>query len=233
MTCRERFLKVSATHKSISASHWAPLSGTPNRFCFCPHSSTTTYISTVDDCQNLPPRSQKEPLSDTMLPNNSMPLTKQDINTTAPSLQTPVYAAFPLQSLLKGSPGYTSAYETDGESIDVDNSQHATVTDSATPPGIAQGCRLLYPCTTLRVPDYDKMRNSCPDEWVKELRNPSLVLAVPERFAMPLPTRPKEVNMANMSAIFDQHWEYRMGGVQLVKTKHSTAIEDHSVSGYV
>lgn len=162
-----------------------------------------------------------------------MPLTKQDINTTAPSLQTPVYAAFPLQSLLKGSPGYTSTYETDGESIDVDNSQHATVTDSATPPGIAQGCRLLYPCTTLRVPDYDKMRNSCPDEWVKELRNPSLVLAVPERFAMPLPTRPKEVNMANMSAIFDQHWEYRMGGVQLVKTKHSTAIEDHSVSGYV
>lgn len=168
-----------------------------------------------------------------MLPKYLMSLTKHNINMTTPSLHNRAYADLPRQSLLEGSPGYTTAYAAARGPVDVGRSQCATAIDSATPPGITQGCRLLNPRTTIRIPDYDKMRNICPDEWVKELRNPSLVLAVPGKFAMPLPKRPKEVNRENISAIVDQDWGYHKGGVELGSTNKNTVIEDHSVSGHV
>lgn len=118
-------------------------------------------------------------------------------------------------------------------SVDVKDSKCAVTTDSATPPGITQGCQLSHTRTTIRIPDYDKMRNTCPDEWIKELRNPSLVLVVPNEFAMPLPTRSMEINRENISAIVDQVWECCEGGVLLVKTNHITAIDNHAVSTYV
>ena len=138
-----------------------------------------------------------------------------------------------LQPFSMGIVGPSMVYANTQSTVGADRSRWMAFSDTATPPGIAQGCRLLHPGTTTRVPDYDKMRNMCPDEWLNELRKPSLVLAVPEKLAMPLPTRSKKVNRKEISAIVDQDWEYREGGVQLVNTDEITTVEGHSVSGYV
>lgn len=161
-------------------------------------------------------------------------LTKHhDNNNTTLQSQNVAYTNLGLKSTPKDSMSASNTYTSTQNNIGVEDPQHAALMDTATPPGIAQGCRLLYPGTTTRIPDYEKMRNMCPDEWVRELRNPSLVLAAPKTFAMPLPARSKEVNREKISAIVDQDWEYREGKVELVSTKQFTIVKGHSVSDYI
>ena len=171
-----------------------------------------------------------------MLPQYPATLTKRDcniINTTiAPSFPDVVYADQGLQPSWTGSLGSTNTYVDTRRAVDVEGRQCAPL-HSTIPPGIAQGRRLLYPRITTRIPDYEKMRSMSPDEWVGELRNPSLVLAVPEQFAMPLPSHSKQVERENISAIVDQNWEYRQGEVQLVITKQDTAVQGRLVSVHV
>ena len=157
-----------------------------------------------------------------------------NINATIPNAHNHVaFDNVGLKPFSMGIVGPSVVYASTEPTVGADGLRWMAFSDTATPPGIAQGCRLLHPGTTTRIPDYDKMRKMCPDEWLNELRKPSLVLAVPEKFAMPLPTRSKGVNRERISAIVDQDWEYCEGGVQLVITETITTMKDRSVSGHI
>ena len=168
-----------------------------------------------------------------MRPSYLLSLTKRTMNAD-PSphnivARTKLRAEQPLFDGLK----YSDTCATTSNTIGVEEQRRDAFGDNATPPGITQGRHLLHPRTTTRVPDLEKVRYTQPTEWLEELRNPSLVLAVPNEFAAPRPVHARKIARENFSAIIDHEWEYREGSVRLVNTDQSTGVEDYFVSNHL
>lgn len=168
-----------------------------------------------------------------MRPSYLLSLTKRimDVNS---SPRTNVAQIKPLiEQPFAGSLNCSNTYTTTLNAIGAEGQRPDAFEDSATPPGITQGCHLLLnPRTTMRVPDLEKVRFAQPAEWLEELRSPSLVLAMPSEFAAPRPTYARKIGRENVATIVDQEWEYSEGSVKLVNAKQTTVVEDHSVSNH-
>ncbi|KZT71678.1 hypothetical protein DAEQUDRAFT_92681 [Daedalea quercina L-15889] len=130
-----------------------------------------------------------------------------------------------------GSLRYTSAFASaTGTVPQVGGSERVVTADSATVPNVVQAQPRQYPYTR-RVPDYDRMRYMAPEDMVRELRNPTIVVTEPLVFAEPRPLRPRKVDRANISAIVDYDWEVWRGGVRLVSTKQDTVTRRVPTAG--
>lgn len=217
-----------ARHRRVDAQHIrSPLPRLgPATDLLLPSSTATASPRSKTTIKHLPP------ISVTMRPSCLLSLTKR-IRSAHSTPRTDVAQPMPsVEPSFFSSLEYQNTYMTTLDAVGADGPRHDAFEDNATPPGIAQGCHLLHPRTTMRVPDLEKVRFVQPEEWLEELCNPSLVLGVPAEFAAPRPTYARKIGRENVAAIVDQEWEYNEGEVRLVNTNQVTVVERLSVSNH-